>query len=128
MIWNILLVIILVAWIIIYLKNKKVILLLPYMFMLFITPVYNILDQEIFVKIFGCGCVPSVQTNMFNISFNANDLRSVVYNVIAVSMLILGIFLSRKLKNKKQKIVYIITILLFNILLALKICQLYMWG
>lgn len=75
MIWNILLFIVLIVWIIFYLKNKNTILTLPYLLMIFITPIYNILDQTIFVEIFGCGCVPTAKTNIFNIDFNANDLR-----------------------------------------------------
>ena len=126
MIWDIILLIILVVWIVIYLKNKKVILSLPYLLMIFLTPIYNILDQKIFVKIFGCGCVPSTQTNMFNIDFNANDLRLIVYNLLAVSITILGLFLSKKIESKKLKIIYVLTILVLNILLAYKICQLYM--
>jgi hypothetical protein len=128
MIWNILLLIILVIWIIIYIKNKKAILALPYLLMSFITPFYNILDQKVFVEIFGCGCVPSAQTNMFNIDFNANDLRLVVYNVLSILISVLGIFLSKKLDRKKSKVIYIISILVLNLLLAYKICQLYMWG
>lgn len=46
MIWDIILLIILVVWIVIYLKNKKVILSLPYLLMIFLTPIYNILDQK----------------------------------------------------------------------------------
>ena len=126
--WHIILLIILVLWIIIYLKNKKVILSLPYLLMIFFTPIYNILDQKIFVKIFGCGCVPYTQTNMFNIDFNANDLRLLVYNILAVAITVLGLFLSKKIKSKKIKVIYILTILVFNILLSFKISQLYMWA
>ena len=111
MIWHIILLIILVLWIIIYLKNKKVILSLPYLLMIFFTPIYNILDQKIFVKIFGCGCVPYTQTNIFNIDFNANDLRLLVYNILAVAITILGSFLSKEIKSKKIKAIYILTIL-----------------
>ena len=99
MIWDIILVIILALWIIIYLKNKKAILSLPYLLMLFFTPIYNILDQKIFVEIFGCGCVPSAQTNMFNIDFNANDLRLIVYNIFAFAFTVFGLFLSKKIEN-----------------------------
>lgn len=128
MIWDIVLLIILVLWIIVYLKNKKIILSLPYLLMIYLTPIYNILDQKIFVEIFGCGCVPYTQTNMFNIDFNANDLRLLVYNILAVAITILGLFLSKKIESKKIKIIYFLTIFLFNILLAFKISQLYMWG
>lgn len=128
MIWNILLLIIFVIWIIIYFKNKKAILALPYLLMIFITPIYNILDQKVFVKIFGCGCVPSVQTNMFNISFNANNLRFAVYNILSIVLTILGLFLSKKIERKIVKVIYVVTIFLVNILLTYKICQLYMWA
>ena len=127
-IWDIILVIILALWIIIYLKNKKAILSLPYLLMLFFTPIYNILDQKIFVEIFACGCVPSAQTNMFNIDFNANDLRLIVYNIFAFAFTVFGLFLSKKIENKKVKVIYVLTIFVFNILLAFKICQLYMWA
>lgn len=118
----------LVIWIVIYIKNKKAVLALPYLLMSFITPIYNILDSSVFVKVFGCGCVSTVQTNKFNIVFNANDLRFVVYNVIAILMLILGIKLSKKFDSKKAKIIYNITIIIFNILLAALICEIYMWN
>lgn len=115
-------------WIIIYVKNKKAIRALPYLIIVFITPIYNILDSKVFVEIFGCGCVPSVQTNMFNSSFNANDLRLTVYTIISILMLFLGIKISKKFKTKKAKIIYNITILIFNIILTYQICQMYMWG
>ena len=128
MFWNIILLVVFITWIILLLKNRKTLLSLPYLFMIFITPIYNILDQKIFVDIFGCGCVPYTQTNMFNIDFNANDLRLVVYNVMAVAMAILGIILSRKLKSKKSRIIYVVAIILVNLLLAFTICRLYMWA
>lgn len=115
-------------WVIIYIKNKKAIRALPYLLMIFITPIYNILDSKVFVKVFGCGCVPSVQTNMFNSSFNANDLRLTVYTMISILMLILGIKISQKFKTKTIKIIYNITIIIFNLMLTYKICQMYMWA
>lgn len=128
MIWGFLLLVILVAWIILYVKNKKVIIALPYLLIHFITPIYNILDQKIFVEIFGCGCVPIAQTNMLNIDFNANDLRRVVYIIMSFAMLVLGIKLSKKFVSKKARIIYNISIIIFNIVLTYFICMRYMWG
>ena len=127
MIWNIIW-LVFIIWIILLIKNRKTVLSLPYLFMIFITPIYNILDQKIFVDIFGCGCVPYAQTNMLNIAYNANDLRRVVYNIMIVIMTILGIVLSREFENKKGKIIYVTTIILVNLLLALYICSLCMWA
>lgn len=128
MIFDVLLAIVLVTWIIVYIKNKKAILALPYLLMSFITPFYNILDSKVFVEIFGCGCVPIAQSNMFNIDFNANDLRRVIYSIITILMLILGIKLSKKFDSKKIKIIYNVTILIFNIALLVIICKRYMWN
>ena len=128
MILDILIAVILVVILIVYLKNKGFVVSLPYLLMFFITPIYSILDQNIFVKVFGCGCVPSAQTNMLNIAFNANDLRVVVYTVITMAMVIVGTILAKKLENKKEKMTYIITILLFNSLLTFEICKIAMWA
>lgn len=128
MILDILIAVILVVILIVYLKNKGFVVSLPYLLMFFITPIYSILDQNIFVKVFGCGCVASAQTNMLNIAFNANDLRVVVYTVITMAMVIVGTILAKKWENKKEKMTYIITILLFNSLLTFEICKIAMWA
>lgn len=65
---------------------------------------------------------------MLNINFNANDLRLVVYMVMAVLISILGIVLSKKFENRKNKIIYVVAVLIFNLILALQICRLYMWA
>ena len=127
MIWDFLLLTILIVWLLMYIKNRKAIIALPYLVIPFITPIYNILDQKIFVEIFGCGCVPIAQTNMFNIDFNANDLRRVVYIIMSFIMLILGIILSKKFDSKKTKIIYNISIIVFNIIFTYFICRMYMW-
>jgi len=128
MIFDILLAIVLVIWIIAYIRNKKAILALPYLLMSFITPLYNILDSKVFVEVFGCGCVPIAQTNMFNIDFNANDLRRVIYSIITILMLVLGIKLSKRFDSKKVRIIYNVTIIIFNIVLSVFICKRYMWN
>ncbi|MCI8519350.1 MAG: hypothetical protein HFJ51_04630 [Clostridia bacterium] len=65
---------------------------------------------------------------MLNINFNANDLRLVVYMVMAVLISILGIVLSKKFENRKNKIIYVVAVVIFNLILALQICRLYMWA
>ena len=48
-------------------KVSKLILAVPYVFVLIFMPVYSILDRLVFVEVFGCGCVPDVQENMFEV-------------------------------------------------------------
>lgn len=111
-----------------YKKNKKIIFSLPYLLIVFISPFYIFLDQHIFVKIFGCGCVPTDQTNMLNIPFNANDLRLVIFSVLIIICIIIGAILSKKIDNKNLKIVYFLLILVFNVPFSLFIHYLSLWG
>lgn len=124
MIFNILILVIFVIWIIVYMKNKKTILTFPYLFMIFIIPLYGILDGRTFVEIFGDGYGQIVQTNMFNIHFNAKTL---VYSFLAAMMAILGLVLAKKYEfENSKKMIYVATIFVVNILLGCEICNLYM--
>lgn len=125
---NVIIFLSILVWLLIYLKYKKAIFALPYLLIVFITPFYNILDSKIFVDIFGCGCVPIAQTNMFNIPFNANDLRRLIYFIISILMLLLGIKISKNFKSKRVRVIYNVSILILNLLATFQICQLYMWG
>ena len=83
---------------------------------------------EIFVEVFGCGCVPIAQTNMLNIDFNANDSRRTVYTIIACLMLAWGIQISGTFKDRTAKVIYCVTIFVVNIVVMNYICRIYMWG
>ena len=125
---NVLVLLSFIVWIILCIKNKKIIMSLPYLLIIFITPIYVLLDQIYFLNIFGCGCVPIVQKNMLNIPFNANDLRILVYSILIIVVIFIGGVLSRRFKSIKEKILYIFSIFIINIVLAVCICQLYVWN
>jgi len=128
LVWKIILVGLFIGWVVFFIKTKKALLILPYLLLLFVTPIYNILDQRFFIQLFGCGCVPSVQSNVFNIPFNANDLRFMIYVIFNLILFALSFKYSKGFYSKRKRIFYILSILLFNILLTLKILQLYMWN
>ena len=107
---------------------RKVLVVIPFLVMFLITPVYNILDSLVLVDVFGCGCVPIAQTNMFNIPYNANDLRWTVYGVLMVLMIVLGVWFSMCFKNKVIKVVYVLAVVVFNFALMCWICRAFMWG
>lgn len=109
-------------------EKRKVVAALPYLVMPLMTPIYNILDSKIFVEVFGCGCVPVAQSNMLNIDFNANDLRRTVYSIVACLMLAWGIHISKAFKDRTAKVIYCVTIFVFNIVLTNYICRMFMWG
>lgn len=49
--------------------KKKYRMVLPFVIMPAFIPLYNIIDRFVLLDIFGCGCVPDVQTNKLNIAF-----------------------------------------------------------
>ncbi len=121
-------ILLLMVWIICYIKNKKAIMVLPYLYLLFITPLYNVLDRYIFVDVFGCGCVGNgLRTNILNIPFNANDLRALVYFLSAILMVIIGVLNSKNFKNGNLRILYIFTIIICNLIVAYTIIEKYKW-
>lgn len=119
--------IIFLIWLFVYLKNKNAKYALPYLILVFVTPFYELLDKIFFVKVFGCGCVPLTQQNMFHNSFNANDLRVTVYFVLAVFLFWYSCKLSKNFKRKTSKIVYTVSTLIINIIIIYFINKIFMW-
>lgn len=108
--------------------KKVIVRVLPYLIMLVVTPFYNILDSLVLVDVFGCGCVPGAQSNMFNIDYNANDLRLTVYSVITILMVVLGIRVSKDFEKKILRVVYCVGIFAVNAMLTVQIWKMFMWG
>ena len=108
--------------------KKKLFIMLPYIIMLIFIPIYEILDNLILVDIFGCGCVPIVQTNMLNIPFNANHLRMTVFSIITIVLSIWSIKISKTLSKKSLKCLYCFAVLIFNVILTLWGVKTFMWG
>ena len=109
-------------------KKRKRFMVVPYVIMPLITPLYNILDSKVFVEVFGCGCVPIAQTNMLNIPYNANDLRMALYSILAILMTTLGVFISKALGRKSDRIVYCASIFIINVVMMITIYKKFMWG
>ena len=128
MLWLLVTSVVFLIWFALYKKNKNIILSLPHLLIFFISSWYRLLDVLIFVKVFGCGCVPTDQTNMFNIPFNANDLRILVYSILNIICIIMGIILSKKINNKILKVIYVLSILVVNILFSLLVNYLSSWA
>ena len=106
---------------------NKIKLALPFLILPIITPFYLILDNNVLINIFGCGCVPSIATNMLNIPFNTNDLRRLVYTVLIISIFVLAIFLSKPITNKANRRNYLIAVLVVNIFVGLFACINFVW-
>ena len=108
--------------------KKKILAVVPFITVPILIPLYCFLDSFIFIDIFGCGCVPSTQTNMLNIPFNANDLRLIVFSVLTVDMAVLGVILSRAFHKKITKILYCFAAILLNVALTMWVVKAFMWA
>lgn len=107
--------------------NKKLLTAMPFIVMPIFLPIYMALDGSIFVEVFGCGCVPSVETNMLGIPFNANDLRKVVFAVLTVALSVWGIRLSKRFHKKTTRLFYCLAVIVVNVLLTLWIIKTFTW-
>lgn len=108
--------------------KKKLVAVVPFIIIPILIPVYCMLDSLILVDIFGCGCVPSTQTNMLNIPFNANDLRLTVFSVLTIEMAILSIVISKQFNSKITKCLYCFAATLLNVALTLWVVKAFMWA
>ena len=108
--------------------KKKILSVVPFIIIPILIPAYCMLDSFILVEIFGCGCVPSTQTNILNIPFNANDLRLTVFSVLTICMTIWGIAISKSFQRKNTKTLYRIAVLLLNTILTLWVVKAFMWA
>jgi len=86
-----------------------------YLYNLVTFGIIHYLNQTILIEWFGCGCVPSIQTNRLGIPFNTNQVIALYYSIVLIVILIL----SRKFsKDLQYKHLYIATVMLLNILLS----------
>ena len=108
--------------------KNKIKAVIPFITMPIMIPIYCFLDSLVLVEIFGCGCVPSTQTNMLNIPFNANDLRLTVFSVLTIGMTILGIAISKSFQRKSTKALYMIAVVLLNVILTMWVVKAFMWA
>ena len=107
--------------------KKKISAALPFLIMPILIPVYRILVSLILVNIFGCGCVPSTQTNTLNIPFNANDLRMAVFLVMTIGLFIWSLAASKAFQKKAAKLLYGFSVLLWNVTLTVWAVKTFMW-
>lgn len=101
---------------------------LPFLIIPVFIPIYQILDSLILVEVFGCGCVPSTQTNMLNIPFNANDLRMVVFAVLTIALSLWGVWIAKRFDGKAARILYCAAVVIVNVTLALWVIKTFMWA
>ena len=108
--------------------KKKLVAAVPLITIPILIPIYCIFDSLILADIFGCGCVPSTQTNMLNIPFNANDLRLTVFSVLTICMTIWSIAISKSFQRKSTKALYRIAVALLNTILTMWVVKAFMWA
>ena len=91
-------------------KKDKIVLSLPLTLNLFFISYYNFIDTILMRR--------AMTINPFGGRYNYDYTRLIISFIMTLIMFFLSIYLSKKIESKKAKIVYIATILLFNIILA----------
>ena len=108
--------------------KRKLVTILPFVILPISIPIYCVLDNLLFVEIFGCGCVPSAQTNMLNIPFNANDLRQTVFSILTIGLSVSSISIAKRINKTYLKVLYALAVVLLNVILSLWVIKAFMWA
>ena len=108
--------------------KKKIVAIMPFTIIPILIPIYIILDNLVFVDIFGCGCVPSTQTNMLNIPFNANDLRLTIFTLLTIGVSVWSFVISKSFNKKIIKTFYCLAVILLNVILTFWFVNTFMWA
>ena len=91
--------------------KKKIMTIMPIIIMPIFIPIYIILDKLILVDVFGCGCVPSTQTN-----------------ILTIILAIWSMVIAKSIKRKIVKVLYCFTVILLDVILTLWIVNAFMWA
>ena len=113
-------------------KLRTIALLLTPILLFFVLVVpYKILNEEVLVDVFGCGC-PKIDENgeIIHSYFNANDFTTIFWLVIAAAATVGSVFLSKLIPREIiwLRIVYIAAILAISLFIAYTFRQGMMWN
>lgn len=106
---------------------KKIKLIIPFLLIPIITPLYLYFHINVFISIFGCGCVPSDTTNILNIPINTNDLRLIVYSLLVILTSVISIIFSKNFKDKRKRLKYCSLVFIVAVFNSIFACSLYVW-
>lgn len=108
--------------------KKNIASVMPFVIIPIVIPIYSFFDGLILVDLFGCGCVPSAQTNVFQIPYNANDLRLTVFSVLTIGLFLWSIVMAKTFERKTAKIGYCLAVLVWNVIVTLWTVKTFMWA
>ena len=113
-------------------KLRTIALLMTPILLFFVLVIpYSILNQEVLVDVFGCGC-PKIDENgeMIHSYFNANDFTTLFWLAVAILSTVGSVFLSKLIPREKiwLRAVYIAAILAISLFTAYTFRQRMMWN
>ncbi len=107
-------------------KNKKIRKTFFYLYHLVTFYIFLFLNQHVLLPIFGCGCVPSVQENILHIPINTNQITSFYYFSTFFLLLFFAYRFSKSM-SKKERELFLISLILWNALISFYFLQILMW-
>ena len=91
---------------------------------------YSLLNSEVIVKIFGCGC-PTLSTDGVAVysKFNANHFTACFWFAVAVGAVLLAFFQSKKVMATRipLRVLYVTGIAVMSLAFAFVFTRLMMW-
>ena len=110
--------------------KKIFILLTPLLIFAILFVPYSILNSEVIVEKFGCGC-PQVDEygNIYESRFDANDFTACLWGVVAIMATFVSGFISTKvIKNKLWlKLLYVLCVSAASLCISYLLCRSMMW-
>ena len=110
--------------------KKTLILLAPLLIFAILVIPYSILNSEVIVERFGCGC-PQVDEygNVYEPRFNANDFTACFWGAVTLIVTAVSAFLSLKIIKSKAwlRILYVIGIFSTSLYISYLLCQSMVW-
>ena len=111
--------------------KKTLILLLPLLLFAILFVPYSLVNQYMIVDWLGCSCpIVDGAGNIVENHFNANDFTAVFWSVIAILVVIVSAFLSKRILNENPRLryLYIIVMLSISLVIAYQFCRSMAWG
>ncbi len=115
--YSILLIVALI-WVVIYSKWRNAIRIVPFVLVLYFE---RFITHEIVPVLYWyiLRHIPNIR--------NINEGHAATYFIVSLLMMILGIIISKNFKNKVFRLIYIVSVFLFNIILTTIISPPYLW-
>jgi len=92
-------------------------------------PYRMINDHRVIVDWLGCGCPKFDEQGLYiENDFNANNFTSMFWTIIAVNVISISLYNVKNLSKWRYRVIYMTTITIGSIFMAIRFCYLMQWN